>query len=1409
MPEPTAHPSDEKLSDYNRGLLSLDEAVAIETHISDCAPCCETIVSLSSDDTFVGLLKEARQISIDQTLAHGGQVARPASFPGDVPPELAEHPRYEIVRLIGKGGMGDVYEATHRKMERRVALKVINRQLFQKAEAVNRFHREVKTAAQLSHPNIVTAFDADQADDCHFMVMEFVDGVDLSQIVKDEGALPVADACDHIRQAATGLQHAHERGMVHRDIKPHNLMVTADGIIKILDFGLASLAPEAIPGSDAVAASSHLTAAGAIMGTPDFISPEQAEDARSADIRSDIYSLGATLYFLLSGQVPFDDGSVMHKLKSHAQVEPKSLASLRDDVPEELVSIVSRMMAKDPDERYLTPNEVAQALESFLRTYRPDEAESPGHVSSSGGNMSGSDGQASGAGDIGPDWIPVLGKWLFYLSLIPIALLILDMFFWSDGASNAPDRTMFFIGTSIAMSTIGGILAGVHQFKTGHRDRHGENGGSEGQNMLIGLILLGAGAFYLFETDHGVVHVAVNDPSLEVSIVGQTIAMEDGGEKPLTVTPGEWPLLVRKKDAGFQFHTDSFKIRRGDEINFKVEVDDDEIVVLKDGEPFERQEIFDLRRELQDTDARVPSDGQTSRTASTSTRNPELKLNGRSTNGGNGGIPKVHTWNFSGRDVGDLKVRLLLARNGKSEVVQEFDFEELPEEFSSEVRLQFKDSATGSDRKRRVNAILYVESPVNSRSTTIDEDEGLSFSIEAPFMNTIERADLAPIEPDRTELLLTRSYWKGDMSHGRSMESMTEATKGGNAAFLFVTLDWSPASPDEPSGKGLEKQIDADRKDIRGTWQVTYSEDSGRIAPQKMLKELRFVIDEQNLTTEIGGRKSVSMYKLDPSSSPKSIDLTESGRTKQGIYDLVGDTLRICIAESGKQRPTAFDSQPGSANDLIIMLKRIHAPAKVDLPTQAISPDATSLTWVDVRAVTREKADQALDSIITAASPEKQQRAQELIDPLRTQAQAGFAALEKGVEAGVEMFVSAEQPSPYVEAGDEFGDVDDPDALLEQISEAERGQLFLRMRPGTTPEAAIATMVATYMAEAGIEPDSPETLAWKKIQATEFVDIGDGWFAATGENMLPLPPKQRALDVTPFVKAFENHHGAPIRFVWLMDDTTRSEIDQTRPEADAILFGGLITTLRDMQSTTGGVWLGRRPKLVLDMQFANQEGAQKFKVALEELAGFIGLLSPFGSDDSDTPDEAQEMRKLPAAISLLLLDRDGAHLSKTFDIGLLERLAAAGLPWPNLFEPGEAEEEGGNEDKKAVDHVEFRNGYAPGQVEPIENGHIYHLADGVLIKQKKGQSVLYYLVEDSVDKYELTDLGLKFKTKGENAGSYFLPPAPEGFVAAWITLLADEGPEGTRFIIGEVKVAEFTANLRDSTKVLDLYRLRN
>src|SRR5262249_5313297 len=187
---------------------------------------------------------------------------------------------------------------------------------------------EVKAAAKLSHRNIVTAFDAEQAGETHFLVMEFVEGTTLGRIVEKKKQFPVAHACEYIRQAAQGLQHAFEQGMVHRDIKPQNLMLTPKGRIKILDFGLARFVSES-------AKDSGLTALGAVMGTPDYMAPEQAQDAHKADIRSDIYSLGCTLHCLLRGRPPYPEGTGIQKILAHLEQPPPLLLNFRDDVPPE------------------------------------------------------------------------------------------------------------------------------------------------------------------------------------------------------------------------------------------------------------------------------------------------------------------------------------------------------------------------------------------------------------------------------------------------------------------------------------------------------------------------------------------------------------------------------------------------------------------------------------------------------------------------------------------------------------------------------------------------------------------------------------------------------------------------------------------------------------------------------------------------------------------------------------------------------------------------------------------------------------------------------------------------------------------------------------------------------------------
>jgi len=353
------HPTVQQLQAFGLGLSSPVEQNWIERHIEDCDACCRELARIP-DDTLLGRLKSC-DTSIDAADASGD--ADPRELDGSaVPEELADHPRYRIAGLVGRGGMGVVYQAEHRMMERVVAVKVVNRRLLSSRLAVDRFQLEVRAAARLHHPNIVTAFDAEQVGELHLLVMEFVDGVNLADYVAHHGPLPVEKACDIARQAAFGLQHAHEQGMVHRDIKPHNLMLTRAGTIKILDFGLARFASEA--GTRESANAGHLTGSRAILGTPDYAAPEQLLDARTADIRADIYSLGCTLYFLLAGQPPFS-GSALERLTGQLRQTPRLLSDVRQDVPVALADQVARLLAEAPEDRWPMPLDVAMALEPF------------------------------------------------------------------------------------------------------------------------------------------------------------------------------------------------------------------------------------------------------------------------------------------------------------------------------------------------------------------------------------------------------------------------------------------------------------------------------------------------------------------------------------------------------------------------------------------------------------------------------------------------------------------------------------------------------------------------------------------------------------------------------------------------------------------------------------------------------------------------------------------------------------------------------------------------------------------------------------------------------------------------------------------------------------------------------------
>ncbi len=486
---------------------------------------------------------------------------------------------YTIMEKLGQGGMGMVLKAHHRRMDRTVALKVMSPAAMKAPDAVKRFQREVQAAAKLTHPNIVMAFDADEANGKHFLVMEYVEGSDLSALVKRNGPLQLDFVIDCILQAARGLEFAHKRGIVHRDIKPANLLLDREGVVKILDMGLARIDASELGGEQA-----ELTSTGAIMGTIDYMSPEQAEDTKHADARSDIYSLGCSLYALLTGRCTYEGATVMKKLLAHRNAplpilsrdlmivrepEGKSVSTLVVDARlKTLDEVFHRLIAKRPEDRFQTMTEVIAALESCRSAESPTVsfANRPAEM----GEVPLQDFLAG-----------ISAESAVSLPLDPSAPTNAGMdatLLTSNGEVGTDPQTQNTLRTSAPVQGVEGSTK--------------SSGGRPKQTLIaaaVGVIAVLLGVTFLWPTSEGTLVIEILDPAVEMKLKGTELKFKGGGIKPVSVKAGEQTLVVTRGDVTFE--TDSLLIQKGKEAKVKVDLIDDNLMVHVDGRVHTKKKI--------------------------------------------------------------------------------------------------------------------------------------------------------------------------------------------------------------------------------------------------------------------------------------------------------------------------------------------------------------------------------------------------------------------------------------------------------------------------------------------------------------------------------------------------------------------------------------------------------------------------------------------------------------------------------------------------------------------------------------------------------------------------------------------------------------------------------------------------
>jgi formylglycine-generating enzyme required for sulfatase activity/serine/threonine protein kinase len=559
------HPTEQTLSSFALGKLDDASSEAVNKHLEECPDCRKRAGEMSAD-SFLERVRDAQarpdspvpliSSTAGLSMVAGGSASSAPPPTSSLPPGLADHPDYEIIRELGRGGMGVVYLAQNKLMGRTEVLKVVGGHLINRPGVLERFQREIRSAANLHHPNIVTAYAALRTGESLVFAMEYVEGYDLAQLVRGKGPLQVAHACNFAHQAALGLQYAHEKGMVHRDIKPSNLMVAREGkkpVVKVLDFGLAKVTSEG-------QTDSGLTRQGQMLGTPDFSAPEQIRDAQSADIRADVYSLGCTFYYLLTGGPPFQGDSLWDLYQAHFSMDATPLNLVRPEVPVEVAAIVAKMMAKEPGRRFQEPKEVAQALKPFFKA---------GNVAVQGQVL-----DVSRAGQTGPGRpVPGLVSTPTQPATVAEGPVIRPNTEAEPAAPAAPWQSLIDLRETERSRGATPAVAPIR--------RRPWFWPSVAVGALILGLLIAWGVVIRFKTTDGMIELVNLPQDAEVLVDGKVVAVTwPGGGKPATITVPAGKRKVEVKKDGFEVSGDEVTILAGVKEPFTVR-----LIPLADSRP--------------------------------------------------------------------------------------------------------------------------------------------------------------------------------------------------------------------------------------------------------------------------------------------------------------------------------------------------------------------------------------------------------------------------------------------------------------------------------------------------------------------------------------------------------------------------------------------------------------------------------------------------------------------------------------------------------------------------------------------------------------------------------------------------------------------------------------------------------